>query len=125
MKTILLLVSSVALMASAYAATVKEWDGNYSDYKLNYMMYSGDLGEHAAPKPNDKKLSFLVKGELAKEIFDSLGPDLKNACGMTGGVRIRERGDVGCSHHRGMKDPYTCLFGLNLKNGKSIPGGTC
>lgn len=125
MKTILFLVSSVALLASAYAAIAKEWNGDYADYKLKYMMYSGDLDEKEAPKPSDKKLSFMVEGQLAKEIFDSLGADLKQACGATQGVRIRQRGDVECSHHQGMASPYTCLFGLNLKNGKSIPGATC
>ncbi len=112
-------------MVPAYAAGLKEWDGDYSDYKVKYLMYSGDLDEKEAPKPTDKKLSLLVEGPLAKEIFDSLGPDLKKACGMTGGVRIRERGDVGCSYHKGIASPYTCLFGLNLKNGKSIRGDTC
>jgi hypothetical protein len=109
----------------AYAATT-QWDGTYSPYTLHYLMYSGTLSEAHPPTRTDQRLSFAVKGQLAKEMFNSIGPDLKLGCGTTLGMRQRERGDVDCSYDKDDEtSAYTCHFGLDLRKGKSIVGATC
>jgi hypothetical protein len=89
-------------------------------------MYSNDLDEARPPTRADQRLSVSVQGELAKQIFDTIGPDLKLGCGTTLGMRQRARGDVDCSYDKDdPKSPYTCHFGFDLRNGKSIAGATC
>jgi hypothetical protein len=121
----LIIFAAAALFSLAYAATKKPWDGAYAAYTVYYLMYSNELDEAQPPTGTDQRLSFAVDGQLAKEIFDSIGPDVKLGCGTSLGMRQRERGDVTCSHDKDASSPYTCHFGLDLRKGKSIVGATC
>lgn len=126
MKHAIPLLSLALLLSSSHAEAPKEWDGEYSAAKTRYLIYSGNLGEHESPKRGSKKVSILIEGQLARELFNSLGPDRKEACGASSGVRIRERGDITCSYHHAQKvAAFTCYVGLNLKTGKSMEGATC
>jgi hypothetical protein len=121
-----LILAAATLFSLAYASTKKPWDGTYTPYKVNYLLYSNDLDEKQPPTSNDRRISFMVEGQLAQELFESIGPDLKRACGSTLGVRVRNRGDVECTYDKDDRTaPYTCHFGLDLQNGKSIVGSTC
>jgi hypothetical protein len=123
---ILAIGASVAVVSLAYASTKKAWDGTYTPSTIHYLIYSNDLDEAQAPTRTDQRLSVAVTGELAKQIFDSIGPDLKLACGTTLGMRQRQRGDVDCSYDKDQPaSPYTCHFGIDLRKGKSIAGATC
>jgi hypothetical protein len=125
-KPITLRLSLAFALSSAHAHARKEWDGKYSTAKARYLIYSGSLGDSVPPQAGNKKLSLMIGGRLAPELFDSLNPDQKEACGASTGVRIRERGDVTCSFHRGDKvAPFTCHIGINLKTGKSMAGAIC
>jgi hypothetical protein len=120
------IIAATALVSLVAIAAQRPWDGNYSPYPVHYLMYSGTLSEAHPPTRTEQRLSFAVRGQLAKEIFDSIGPDLKLACGTTLGMRQRERGDVDCSYDKDdTESPYTCHFGLDLRKGKSIAGATC
>lgn len=121
-----IVVATTLFSLVAYAAVKKPWDGTYTSYPMHYLMYSGSLSEAQPPKYTDRRLSFAIQGQLAKEMFDSIGPDLKLACGTTLGMRQRERGDLDCSYDKDDgASPYTCHFGLDLRKGKSIVGATC
>lgn len=45
-------------------------------------------------------MAFMVEGPMAKEIFESIGPDLKEACGASTRLRIREKGGVECTYEK-------------------------
>ncbi|EKU82508.1 hypothetical protein ABIB42_001748 [Massilia sp. UYP32] len=112
------------LCSVAFAA--KPWDGTYSDFKGSYLIYSGDLGEEAAPTSSDHKAALSIQGDMAKVLFDSIGPDLKDACGASADIRVREKGDLDCVHDKGDRaSPYVCHFGINLRTGKSMRGSIC
>jgi hypothetical protein len=120
------ILATAAIFSLAYASTKKIWDGTYTATTVHYLIYSNDLDEAQAPTRADQRLSVAVTGELAKQIFDSIGPDLKLACGTTLGMRQRQRGDVDCSYDKDQpSSPYTCHFGIDLRKGKSIAGATC
>jgi hypothetical protein len=124
--SILVMAASAALFSAAYAGAKNAWDGTYSPSTIHYLIYSNDLDEAQPPTRADQRLSVAVQGELAKQLFDSIGPDLKLGCGTTLGMRQRQRGDVDCSYDKDdPKSPYTCHFGIDLRNGKSIAGATC
>lgn len=125
-KPFALLVAAAALSFSAYASAEKPWDGTYTGYKGRYLFYSNNLDEKQAPTRVDRRMALMVEGLMAKEMFESIGPDLKAACGSSVRLRIRERGDVECTFDKDTpSSPYTCRFGLDLHTGKSIPGSTC
>lgn len=121
-----LIVAATSLFSMAHADEKKPWDGSYKQFKGEYLTYSGDLGEQQPPTQADRKASFMVEGPLAKEMFESIGPDLKDACGTLSGLRVRQKGDVDCTYDKDQRAaPYTCHFGLNLRTGKSITGSIC
>jgi hypothetical protein len=122
----LTLIATAAALSLAYASTKKAWDGSYTPSSLHYLLYSNDLDEPQPPTRTDQRLSVAVTGELARQMFEAIGPDLKLACGTTQGMRQRERGDIDCSYDKDQStSPYTCHFGIDLRNGKSIAGATC
>jgi hypothetical protein len=121
-----IVVGIAALVSLVAFAAQKPWDGSYMPYSVHYLMYSGTLGEAQAPTRTEQRLSFAIRGQLAKQMFDSIGPDLKLSCGTTLGMRQRTRGDVDCSYDKDdAESPYTCHFGLDLRKGKSIAGAIC
>lgn len=125
-KHLVLLVATSTFFLLAYASSEQPWDGRYTAYKGRYLSYSNDLDEKQPPTRDDRKISFMVEGQIAREMFESIGPDLKEACGASSRLRIREKGDVECTYdNETPSSPYTCRFGLNLHTGKSIPGSTC
>lgn len=94
----------------------------YKPLKGEYSIYAGELGDQGAPTAKDRKISFIVTGAVARDMFESMGPDDKNAC-ITAGERSRSKQNVWCAFSR--KEGYTCYFGFDLRSGKSIPGGIC
>jgi hypothetical protein len=119
-----LILAATAVFSLAYAA--KPWDGSYAAFKGEYLIYSGDLGEEAAPIPGDRKAAFMVQGDVARNLFESIGPDLKDACGTSSGMRMRQKGDLDCTYDRiSVSSPYVCHFGINLRTGKSMHGSIC
>lgn len=123
-KRIPVMIATFALFSLAYAA--KPWDGTYSAFRGEYLIYSGSLGETAAPTPTDRKAAFALHGEVARKLFESIGPDLKAACGTSSGLRMRQKGDLDCIYDKDdRKSPYICHFGIDLRTGKSIHGSIC
>ena len=121
-----IIVAATALVSLVAYAAQKPWDGSYTPYSMHYLMYSGTLSEVQPPTRTEQRLSFAVQGQLAKDMFDSIGPDLKLSCGTTLGMRQRTRGDLDCSYDKDdAASPYTCHFGLDLRKGKSIAGAIC
>jgi hypothetical protein len=92
-------------------------------FKGDYAIYSGGLGNQQAPTRDDRKASFIIEGQPAKEIFNNMAPDDKETCRGDKGARSRTKGNVWCTFHP--RDRYTCYFGFDLKAGKSIGGGIC
>ncbi len=124
MRTILALVlGASALLSLAYAGDKNGWTWEHKPLKASYSIYSGELGEEAAPTQTDRKLAIEVTGEAAKQIFDSMHPDFKPSCSSEKGDRDRRKGDLYCTYHP--NEGYRCFIGINLRTGKSIAGGIC
>lgn len=95
----------------------------YGSFKGQYRIYSGELGEQLEPSSKDRKISFIVTGPIAKEMFASMGPDEKDVCAAEPGDRSRSKRNLWCTYRK--TDGYTCYFGFDLRSGNSIPGGIC
>jgi hypothetical protein len=123
MKKTLAIFAATALLSLAYAAEQVHWPAPYRPFKGAYTIYSGELGDQQAPTKEDRKLSFIVEGQPAKDIFNAMPPDDKVICSSEKGARSRSKENVWCTF--APSDGYTCYFGFDLKTGKSIAGGTC
>jgi len=119
------LVSAIALFPYANASDQKKPAGRNGATPLegDYYIYGGTLGDSIPATANDRKVSMMLSGPLAKVLFDQIGPDKKNACGAGHDQRTRLRGHLYCIWNKG--DGYYCYFGLDVLTGKSTFGAIC
>lgn len=123
-KLSIVILGAFVLFSLAFAAT--PWDGRFTAFSGKYLIYSGTLGDTAAPTTTDRKAAFALYGDAARKLFESIGPDLKDACGTSSGMRIRQKGDLDCTYDKDDRtSPYACHFGINLRTGKSMHGSIC
>lgn len=121
---LMFVVAGLALYSLVQAGEKQEiWDGRPKPLKGDYQMYGGELGDMVPPTKKDRKVAFMFKGPLAKELFDQIGPDKKDACGATTDHRERDRRDLSCVWDK--RDGYSCYFGLDVSTGKSTYGSIC
>lgn len=130
MRTIIYLVlgaAATAALSFAYAA-----DPSSDPYGLwkslqgaMYKIHSGSVADRTPPTAKDRLVTFLVDGKAAKEIFDSIGPDVQPVCSGMNGDRDRRRKGIYCTYSaedartKDKDGPYRCWVGVNL-----ITGGT-
>lgn len=119
-------VGVLALFSAAHATGKKE-EGRYLAKPLqgDYYAYSGTLAEMAPPTLKDRKVSFMLTGRLAKDMFNQIGPDVtkEDACSSSPDYRERRRGDLDCIFTK--EDGYSCYIGLNVATGKSRSAALC
>lgn len=123
------LIGALLLLPFAQAAEKEEGRFMAKPLKGDYYVYGGSIGDTTSPTPKDRKLSLMLTGPLAKELFDHIGPDVKDACGAGAGAgpgpghRERGRGDLVCLWTK--EYGYSCYVGLDVRTGKSMAGVTC
>lgn len=118
------IVGLLALFSLVQAAEKKqEWTPEFKPFSGRYQVYSGSPSEKQPPTPSDKQASVVLTGRAAKDLFDQIGPDVKNACSSDRNYRERHKGDLACSYTK--ENGYQCFFGIDLRTGKSSPGSIC
>ncbi len=118
-KLYIVAVASTLLLSWTYASA----SGEYKPLRASYSIYSGSPGEKAAPTKTDRKIAIVIEGPAAKDIFDSLYPDVKVTCSEEKGERLRRNGEVWCSYTPSRQ--YRCFVGFNLRTGESYSGASC
>lgn len=108
--------------ATTVAAPNPDWEVSFKPFSGEYALYGGNIGDPIAPTSDNKKISFAVNDGIAKEIFDSIGPDIRGACGANG-TRVRQKDRISCSYEK--EAGYMCYFGFDLRTGKSVGGAVC
>jgi hypothetical protein len=119
------ILAAFAILAcgAAFSQSPRAWQFTFKPFTGSYAIYGGGLGDPYAPKTGDKNMKFSVDGQIAKDMFNAMGPDLKGVCGAEDGGRIRQRAEISCSFHP--EDGYHCDFGFDLTSGRSIGGSIC
>jgi hypothetical protein len=120
-----LLVVALLLASTANAEDKGKWSSANKPLKeASYLIYAGESGDRRPPTNADRKLAIAIRGQAAKEIFDSIGPDVKGvSCAAEDGERMRSKGELWCSYMP--SDGYMCFLGFNLKTGEPHSGGSC
>ena len=90
-------------------------------YKIHYE----GVADTTPPTAQARRLTVNFDGKTAKEVFDSLGPDLATTCSGDTGDRAREKKGITCIYTaqdaNTKEGPYRCWIGLNLRTGETIP----
>lgn len=111
---------------AASAATPSERElGPHQKVTGVYRVYGGDLGDPVAPGPKDAKIMVSVDGKMAKEMFEAIGPDVRDVCTEGTATRVRHKRNHNVFCMRSGSGEYSCNFGFDLRDGKSIPGIVC
>jgi hypothetical protein len=120
---LVLCVSALILFVLAHAAE-ETGQGRYlaTPLKGDYYVYGGTISEKLPPTPKDRKVSLMFTGQLAKDLFNQIGPDEKKACNAEPGYHERRKGDLVCILD---EDGYSCYLGLDVTKGKSTLGIIC
>lgn len=94
-----------------------------------YKFHSGIVADREPPTAKDSRLTIVLHGKAAKELFDSIGPDQKETCDDAKGDRERAKKGVSCTYTASLindKDgPIRCWIGLNLKTGDTVGTISC
>lgn len=121
-------VAACGLASLAFAAnTLGAWQPLQEG---RYKIFSGETVAYGeAPTAKDRKLSIVVKGQAAKEIFDSIGPDAREICSSEKGDRERNKGGVQCMYTamdaNAPGKGYRCWIGIDLITGQGVPTVSC
>lgn len=118
-------LSIVLLAFSSYVYPQPTWQLEHKKITGVYGIYGGGLGDPIAPSGNDKKIMFAVEGKVAKEMFDAIGPDVKDSCTAQTKDRVRKKDHENLTCMRTAKAEYYCNFGFDLRTGRSIGGVVC
>ncbi len=132
-KTISLLTLGATAIALSLAHAADPSSDPYGLWKplqgAIYKVHSGIVSDRTPATASDRKLTVIVDGRSAKDIFDSIGPDLSETCTGEQGDRMREKQGIHCSYTAQDKEtkdgPYRCWIGLDLRTGDSIGTVSC
>jgi len=124
MIRLLLAAAAMTASLSVNAHDKAKYPAPAKPLTAEYTIYSGSLGDEQQPTKDDRKIAFEVSGQPAKDIFESLYPDVQAvSCSDKKGERLRKKGRVWCVYTP--EGGYRCFFGFNLRTGESIAGGSC
>ncbi|OYO32052.1 hypothetical protein [Janthinobacterium sp. PC23-8] len=96
---------------------------SFQPLKGRYAIYGGALGDPLPPSKKDQRIAFWIDGKAARQMFEAMGPDLRNSCAAEGDYRLRQRAEVSCTYDS--KDGHHCAFGFDLLTGRRIAGSIC
>lgn len=97
----------------------------YKPIEARYLLYSGAIGDPMPVEQNNAKLALAITGDAAEEIFQQIGPDLKDECDAGNESRFRANGNgsVACQYH--LQDGYLCYLGIDLVKGMPVSASVC
>lgn len=119
-------IAALALLPVAQAAP-KSVEGRYlaKPLKGDYYIYGGTLGEMVSRTQKDRKVSFMLTGPLAQDLFNQIGLDVKKeeSCSSAADYRERRKGDLNCIYTK--DGGYVCYFRIDVITGKGTYGTIC
>ena len=126
----LLSVATIATLSIANAASpASDPSGLWKSFPAIYKIHSGSVVDRAPPTAAKRMLTVLIDGMAAKDVFDSIGPDVSKMCSAEEGDRTRAKKGVYCTYDAKLNDPkdshYRCWIGVNLRTGDTEQTVTC
>lgn len=122
--------ATTAVLSLSHAAALSgDPSGLWKPFPAIFKIHAGVVADRAPPTANDRKLTVQVDGKAAKEIFDSIGPDVEPTCNGGKGDRDRRRKGIYCSYDpqavKPANSPYRCWIGVDLITGEAETNVGC
>lgn len=103
--------------------------GLWKSFPAIYKIHSGTIADRTPPTATDRMLTVLIDGKAAKDVFDSIGPDVTKMCSAEEGDRTRAKKGVYCTYEAQLTNPkdshYRCWIGVNLRTGDTAQTVSC
>jgi len=97
---------------------LNQWNQLHASYKI----HSGNTAYSELPTKADSAFTVAFRDEAAKQLFDQIGPDVKEACNDAKGDRERRKKGVLCTYTARLENPanahYRCWIGIDLRTGE-------
>lgn len=119
------LLAAGLAVASAFAVATPQFDLEYAPMKGEYALYGGALSDPVAPSASSKKIAFVIEGKAAQDMFNAMGPDIRDECLSEKGARARKKDGEKLACFFRPKEGYRCSIGFDLRTGTSIAGSYC
>ena len=111
------------LSATLAADLAGDPSGLWKTFPGIFKIHSGSVADRAPAEGKDRKLTIHVDGTAARDIFASIGPDVRPTCDGHSGSRERRRKGIYCSFDPEMvkakNGPYRCWIGMDLVTGEA------
>lgn len=122
--------TAAAVLSLAGAAELAgDPSGLWKPFPAIFKIHSGTVADRTPPTARDRKLTVNVDGAAAREIFESIGPDVQPTCNGGQGDRDRRRKGIYCTYDptdaRAKEGPYRCWIGVNLVTGEAENNVSC
>jgi hypothetical protein len=129
----LILLAVVAVCQFAYAGQsgkttheLNQWHQLQAEYKI----HSKGTAYSELPTKTDSAFTVAFKGEAARQLFEQIGPDLKDGCGVSEkGDRERRKKGALCLYETRLDSPtdshYRCWIGIDLRTGEGDVRTSC
>jgi hypothetical protein len=125
----------LALIAASHLAAAGESDkkgqelGQWHPLQATYMIHSGGTAYAKAPTGTDRAITVHFNGEAAQQLFDQMGPDVKETCSDAAGDRERRSKGAFCTYTAQLQNPqnshYRCWIGIDLRTGSGSARVSC
>jgi hypothetical protein len=128
-------VTLLALVALSQPATAEPIEKKHSlnrwhSLPAEYKIHSGGTAYSELPTKADSAFTVAFKGEAAKQLFEQIGPDVKDRCGaINNGDRERRKKGAVCLYETQLDSPtdshYRCWIGIDLRTGEGDARVSC
>ena len=122
--------AAAAVLSLARAADLAgDPSGLWKPFSAIFKIHSGLVADRTPPTASDRKLTVNVDGKPAREIFESIGPDIQPTCNGGQGDRDRRRKGIYCTYApsdvKARGGPYRCWIGIDLVTGDAENNVSC
>lgn len=94
----------------------------WNEVQASYKIHSGNTAYSEVPTTTDSAFTLAFRDEAAKQLFDQIGPDMKDGCSDAKGDRERRKKGVFCTYTARLENPknahYRCWIGIDLRTGE-------
>lgn len=123
-------IGIVGIVASLEtSANPDDPSGLWKKIPAMYKVHSGGVSDRVGATRSDRKLTVLITGQPAKEVFDNIGVDVRNPCESGPKDRVRAKKGVYCQYEAELADPrdhhYRCWIGIDLRTGNTSQTVSC
>lgn len=120
--TLLMLVGLCQLVSAGEGEKKPHALNQWNQFQASYKIHSGNTAYSELPTKADSAFTVAFRDEAAKQLFDQIGPDVKDGCSDAKGDRERRKKGVFCTYTDRLENPanahYRCWIGINLRSGE-------